>query len=157
MQPPASSNKAGIQAACWDLRVQPIPGPQISAAPGGRGEGQAGGVAALEQLDELDLGLLMVIALHTEAVSRARLIERAREEFGEKFWGFWMLGGMSGGGMGFIFAPEEKPRAQQRLQEIMSGAKKELQHALPFAMEPVVYDFAINAFFYTISSHILFK
>ena len=39
----ANSNKPGIQAACWDLRVQPIPGPQISAAPGGRGEGQAGG------------------------------------------------------------------------------------------------------------------
>jgi hypothetical protein len=40
----ANSNKAGIQAACWDLRVQPIPGPQISVTPGGgRGEGQAGG------------------------------------------------------------------------------------------------------------------
>ena len=60
------------------------------------------------------------------------------------FWGFWMLGGMSGGGMGFIFAPEQKARAQQRLQEIMSATKRELQHALPFAMEPVVYDFAIN-------------
>jgi hypothetical protein len=41
----ANSNKAGIQAACWDLRVQPIPGPQITATPGGRGEGQAGGAA----------------------------------------------------------------------------------------------------------------
>src|SRR5439155_18276541 len=35
-------------------------------------------------------------------------------------------------------------RAQQRLREIMSTAKAELQEALPFAMEPVVYDFAIN-------------
>ena len=26
----------------------------------------------------------------------------------------------------------------------MSATKRELQHALPFAMEPVVYDFAIN-------------
>ncbi len=68
---------------------------------------------------------------------------RARE-FGDDFWGFWMLGGMSGGGMGFIFAPERKAEAQQRLQEIMSATKRELQHALPFAMEPVVYDFAIN-------------
>jgi hypothetical protein len=41
----ASSNKAGIQAACWDLRVQPLAGPQITATPGGRGEGQAGGQA----------------------------------------------------------------------------------------------------------------
>jgi hypothetical protein len=39
----ASSNKAGIQAACWDLRVQPLPGPQITITPAGRGEGQAGG------------------------------------------------------------------------------------------------------------------
>jgi len=72
------------------------------------------------------------------------LIERVRTEFGREFWGFWMLGGMSGGGMGFIFAPEQKARAQQRLREIMVAAKEELQEALPFAMEPVVYDFAIN-------------
>jgi hypothetical protein len=37
----ANSNKAGIQAACWDLRVQPIAGPQVTVTPGGRGEGQA--------------------------------------------------------------------------------------------------------------------
>ena len=55
-----------------------------------------------------------------------------------------MLGGMSGGGMGFIFAPERRAAAQQRLQEIMAATKRELQHALPFAMEPVVYDFSIN-------------
>lgn len=72
------------------------------------------------------------------------LIRRARAAFGGDFWGFWMLGGMSGGGMGFIVAPRRKAEAQARLQEIMSGAKRELQHALPFAMEPVVYDFAIN-------------
>jgi hypothetical protein len=72
------------------------------------------------------------------------LIERVRREFGEAFWGFWMLGGMSGGGMGFIFAPEKKALAQERLQAIMSEIKGELQHALPFAMDPVVYDFSIN-------------
>jgi hypothetical protein len=72
------------------------------------------------------------------------LINRVRAEFGQDFWGFWMLGGMSGGGMGFIFSPERKAAAQLRLQEIMSGTKRELEDALPFAMEPVVYDFAIN-------------
>ncbi len=72
------------------------------------------------------------------------LIRRVREEFGSSFWGFWMLGGMSGGGMGFIFAPEKKTQAQARLQEIMTETKRQLQNALPFAMEPVVYDFAIN-------------
>ena len=72
------------------------------------------------------------------------LIARAKEAFGENFWGFWMLGGMSGGGMGFIVAPEIKAQAQIKLQEIMSQTKREMQSALPFAMEPVVYDFAIN-------------
>ena len=72
------------------------------------------------------------------------LIRKVQEEFKGDFWGFWMLGGMSGGGMGFIFAPAVKQLAQGRLQEIMSATKRDLQSALPFAMEPVVYDFAIN-------------
>ncbi len=72
------------------------------------------------------------------------LIKRVQSDFGENFWGFWMLGGMSGGGMGFIFTPEKKAEAQARLREIMGETKDELQSALPFAMDPVVYDFAIN-------------
>jgi hypothetical protein len=72
------------------------------------------------------------------------LIDRCRREYREKFWGFWMLGGMSGGGMGFMFDPAVKPEAQVWLQETMSRTRKELQDALPFAMEPVVYDFTIN-------------
>lgn len=73
-----------------------------------------------------------------------QLIAAAEAEFGDDFWGFWMLGGMSGGGMGFIFAPERKAEAQAAMQRIMSAAKARLQDALPFAMEPVVYDFSIN-------------
>ncbi|MCC6234661.1 MAG: UTP--glucose-1-phosphate uridylyltransferase [Verrucomicrobiales bacterium] len=73
-----------------------------------------------------------------------RLIEQVRDEFAEDFWGFWMLGGMSGGGMGFMVAPHRKAAAQERLKVIMSGLKRELEHALPFAMEPVVFDYAIN-------------
>jgi len=72
------------------------------------------------------------------------LIQAVRGEFKEAFWGFWMLGGMSGGGMGFIFDPARKAAAQERLQILMRGIKGDLEHALPFAMEPVVYDFAIN-------------
>ena len=72
------------------------------------------------------------------------LIEQVRAEFEEKFWGFWMLGGMAGGGMGFIFDPAVKPQAQHRLQTIMSQTKRQMEEAVPFAMEPVVYDFAIN-------------
>jgi hypothetical protein len=72
------------------------------------------------------------------------LIERARDEFGRDFWGFWMLGGMSGGGMGFLFDPARKPEAQERMQTIMSETKRRLERSMPFAMEPVVYRFAIN-------------
>jgi hypothetical protein len=72
------------------------------------------------------------------------LIDKVRREFAADFWGFWMLGGMSGGGMGFIFAPAQRQKAQDRLQAIMDETKGELASALPFAMEPVVYDFAIN-------------
>ncbi len=72
------------------------------------------------------------------------LIERVRAEFADDFWGFWMLGGMSGGGMGFIFEPGKHARAGDRLQEIMAETKAALDAALPFAMDPVVYDFAIN-------------
>ena len=80
-----------------------------------------------------------VTNLYTET-----LVERMRALLGAEFWGFWMLGGMSGGGMGFIVAPQRKAAAQAALQEIMTRTKRELQHALPFAMEPVVYDFGIN-------------
>jgi hypothetical protein len=55
-----------------------------------------------------------------------------------------MLGGMAGGGMGFLFDPKVQPRAKQRLGEIMSATRKRLEGGVPFAMEPVVYDFRIN-------------
>src|SRR5207247_246415 len=39
---------------------------------------------------------------------------------------------------------EAKPAGQDRLTEIMRETKRDLQNALPFAMDPVVYDFEIN-------------
>lgn len=72
------------------------------------------------------------------------VIEQFRAEFGDDFWGFWMLGGMSGGGMGFIFAPEKKAAASQRVAEVLRAHKRALETGLPFAMDPVVYDFSIN-------------
>jgi hypothetical protein len=40
-----NSNKAGIQAACWDLRVQPVPNPDLGQGGGrqGGGGGRGGG------------------------------------------------------------------------------------------------------------------
>jgi hypothetical protein len=72
------------------------------------------------------------------------LIAQAQAHFGEQFWGFWMMGGMAGGGMGFIFDPAVKLQAQVVMLEIMRTAKRQLERAVPFAMEPVVYDFAVN-------------
>jgi hypothetical protein len=72
------------------------------------------------------------------------LIREVRAEFGDAFWGFWMLGGMSGGGMGFIFDPKRKPEAQKRLGELMREVSGKLAGGVAFAMRPVVYDFSIN-------------
>lgn len=72
------------------------------------------------------------------------LIEQCREKYGQQFWGFWMLGGMAGGGMGFIFDPAVKRDAQIWLQTAMKETKREFDVRLPFAMDPVVYDFEIN-------------
>ena len=46
--------------------------------------------------------------------------------------------------MGFICSPARKKEAQERLLAIMLETKHELRHALPFAMDPVVFDYAIN-------------
>ncbi len=73
-----------------------------------------------------------------------RLIEMCRARYADKFWGFWMLGGMAGGGMGFIFDPKIKPEAQDWLGQAVVDLKREMQTSLPFAMDPVVYDFSNN-------------
>lgn len=73
-----------------------------------------------------------------------RLIEECRSKYGDQFHGFWMLGGMAGGGMGFIFDPAIREEAQGWLQQTMSAVKRSMEASVPFAMEPVVYDFAIN-------------
>jgi UTP--glucose-1-phosphate uridylyltransferase len=72
------------------------------------------------------------------------LIKKTRAAFGDAFWGFWMLGGMSGGGMGFILDPSRKAEAQDRLDVVMREASERLAGGVAFAMKPVVYDFTIN-------------
>lgn len=72
------------------------------------------------------------------------LIAECRREFGGEFWGFWMLGGMSGGGMGFVFDPAAKRRALERMPGMLAGVKQAMEASFPFGVEPVVYDFAVN-------------
>ncbi len=72
------------------------------------------------------------------------IIERAKQRLGDDFWGFLMLGGMSGGGMAMFVDPRRSSAFRNEILEIMHRAKCELEDALPFAMEPVVYDFRVN-------------
>jgi hypothetical protein len=106
---------------------------------------RTGDIAAIGQATTRNFfGPLQTIIPWASNFYTETLIDEANREFGGDFWGFWMLGGMAGGGMGFIFDPKRKAEAQDRLQEIMSATRRRLVHALPFAMESVVYDFAIN-------------
>lgn len=72
------------------------------------------------------------------------IIGRARGRLGEDFWGFLMLGGMSGGGMAMLVAPGRQAAFRSEVLEIMREAKEELQASLPFAIDPLVYNFEIN-------------
>ena len=106
---------------------------------------RSGDVAAIGAATERNFkGPIQTIIPWASNLYTETLIRRAREEMGAAFWGFWMLGGMAGGGMGFIFDPAAKARAQERLGVIMSETKRRLERAVPFAIEPVIYDFAIN-------------
>lgn len=110
--------------------------------------GDAGSRETIQRIGQLTthnfFGPLQTIIPWASNYYTETLIDRARQQFKDDFWGFWMLGGMSGGGMGFIVAPEILNTAKDQLHEIMMKTKHELQHALPFAMDPVVYDFSIN-------------
>ncbi len=72
------------------------------------------------------------------------IIAGAKAALGDDFWGFLMLGGMSGGGMAFFVAPRRRDEFRATIAAIMARVKGSLDDALPFAMEPVVYDFRIN-------------
>jgi len=73
-----------------------------------------------------------------------QIIAKAKKEFGADYYGFLMLGGMSGGGMGMFVNPEKYEEHKLRVLELLRATKAELSAALPFAMEPVVYNWSIN-------------
>jgi len=73
-----------------------------------------------------------------------RIIQASHTALGDDFYGFLMLGGMSGGGMALLMAPERHAAFRDEALRIMGAAKRDLDDALPFAMDPVVYDFAIS-------------
>jgi hypothetical protein len=72
------------------------------------------------------------------------IISKAKKEFGKDYWGFFMLGGMSGGGMGMFVNPVIYETAKDKILNILGETKREMSDCLPFAMDPVVYNFNIN-------------
>ena len=105
----------------------------------------AGDVEAVAKLTTRNFfGPLQTIIPWASNAYTERLIREAKEALGADFRGFVMLGGMSGGGMGFFVDPKSKARSREKLLEIMIRTKRALESALPFAMDPVVYDFEIN-------------
>ena len=79
--------------------------------------------AGVRHVDVTFSGKTAVVNFDENTVQQATLIKKIQSEFKGDFWGFWMLGGMSGGGMGFIFAPQAKARGQERLLEVMLETK----------------------------------
>ncbi len=106
---------------------------------------QKGDIKKLAQLTHRNFeGPIQDIIPWATTAYTEKLIAKTKAYYGEDFWGFWMMGGMSGGGMGFIFNPTIKQEAAQWLQTCLLETKKELESAVPFAMVPVVYHFKIN-------------
>ncbi len=106
---------------------------------------RVGDVAALGRLTHDNFfGPIETVIPWANNAYTERLVDAARARFGEGFRGFWMLGGMAGGGMGFLFDPAVQAQAKQAMATILTETKRSLEHALPFAMDPVVYDFAVN-------------
>jgi galactokinase/mevalonate kinase-like predicted kinase len=72
------------------------------------------------------------------------LIAEMKGEFKDDYWGFLMLGGASGGGMGFIVNPLVRERFKKRVAQVMVELKDRYNYSLPFVIDPMVYDFEIN-------------
>ena len=124
----------------WDARRE-----LLSAFDAIVGALKAGDVRELGRLTTRSFrGALEAIVPWVTNAYTERLITEAEAALGQDFWGFWMLGGMSGGGMGFIVDPRRKAEAETLLLDIMRRAKRDFETSLPFAMDPVVYGFSIN-------------
>jgi UDP-N-acetylglucosamine pyrophosphorylase len=72
------------------------------------------------------------------------IISKAKKLFGDDYWGFLMLGGMSGGGMGMFVNPSIHAEAKETILKMLCETKDEMCDYMPFAMTPVVYNFNLN-------------
>jgi hypothetical protein len=106
---------------------------------------RAGDVRRVAELTTRNfLGPIQTIIPWASNAYTERLIAEVSAALGSAFRGFIMLGGMSGGGMGFWVDPAAKDAARETILAIMRRVKRSLEHALPFAMDPVIYNFELN-------------
>lgn len=128
------------EASAWQARLQAL---QITAKV--LDALKAGDIRELARLTtENFFGPLKTIIPWASNAFTETLIQQVSDALGDDYWGFWMLGGMSGGGMGLIVAPAAQERAKAIVAEILGALKQRFQNALPFAIDPVIYDFSIN-------------
>ncbi len=106
---------------------------------------KAGDMKQLGKLTSLDWdeAIQPIIPWVNNAFTQELLL-RLRSEFKGHYWGFLMLGGMSGGGMALIINPEIKEHFKIRAGDIMKSLKDKYVSSFPFIIDPVVYDFEIN-------------
>ncbi len=72
------------------------------------------------------------------------LIETAQARYAEGFFGFVMLGGMSGGGMAMLVDPAIRSHVETDWPVVLRDLADGLSSAMPFAIEPVLCRVAIN-------------
>ncbi|MGH0030306.1 MAG: UTP--glucose-1-phosphate uridylyltransferase [Myxococcota bacterium] len=106
---------------------------------------QTGDVRALARATDANFhGPLQTILPQANNLFTQTVIDRLRARLGDAFHGFWMLGGMSGGGMGFWVDPQRRDAARETLHAVLTDTARELDDAMPFSIAPVLYDFAVN-------------
>jgi hypothetical protein len=66
------------------------------------------------------------------------VVAEARRAFGGRFWGFGMLGGMSGGGMSLWIDPVMRSRAEDVLPTMLAELADRHRATMPFAITPVL-------------------
>jgi hypothetical protein len=106
---------------------------------------QAGDIRELARLTTRNFfGPIKTIIPWVSNAFTEALIDQVANQLGDDYWGFWMLGGMSGGGMGLIVDPAAQQSAKKKIAVILDQLKTRFENALPFAIDPVIYDFSIN-------------
>ncbi len=89
-------------------------------------------------------GPLPAIIPSVDNAFTSAVIDVARAEFGAGFWGFGMLGGMSGGGMSMWVDPAIRHRVEARFPGILADLADLHRASMPFVITPVLMRAELN-------------